>query len=158
MDLSAHMTDARSKPRYRRILVTGSRQFADYPVLAETLEKLARENSEYFTQARRTQEWWPFDITMIVGDAKGADALAYQWGLSRRVIIERYTAQWLTHGSMAGRVRNIAMLHQGRPDVVVAFHPPDEIGKGTAHMVGIAREKRVPVIEIRGRSPCLLSK
>lgn len=55
-----------------------------------------------------------------------------------------YHADWNAHGRSAGPIRNAKMLAEGKPDLVVAFPG----GKGTAHMVGIARKAGVPVVEM----------
>jgi hypothetical protein len=54
-------------------------------------------------------------------------------------------ADWAGLGRKAGPIRNEQMLSEGQPHLVVAFPG----GRGTAHMVGIARAAGVEVIEIR---------
>lgn len=134
--------------KYKRILVTGGRDFGDALLLNEVLEAIAERSSQYFHPTYSTHEWHPFDLVLIHGAAStGADELANQWAVRRRAMIERYPAQWSTFGSMSGRVRNARMLMAGKPHLVVAF----EGMKGTAHMKQIAREARLPVIEIPPR-------
>ena len=50
---------------------------------------------------------------------------------------------WTRYGNSAGPIRNCEMLLQA-PDLVVAFKG----GKGTAHMVAVARKKGVKVLEV----------
>jgi hypothetical protein len=146
LNLRADMSDARMD--FRRILVCGGRDFGDYTLLADTLEKFVQEGSQYYHRSYKVHEWNPFDIVIIHGACPtGADELANQWAISRRCMIERYPAQWVTHGSFAGHVRNVRMLHSGKPECVVAF----EGRNGTAHMKRIARAARVPVFEIPSR-------
>ncbi|KKN72109.1 hypothetical protein LCGC14_0413950 [marine sediment metagenome] len=81
---------------------------------------------------------------LIQGGAKGADKLARQWALERGISVTSYHADWDKYGKGAGFIRNFAMLLEGRPDLVIAFPG----GKGTAHMVKIAKKKKIPIIEV----------
>jgi hypothetical protein len=53
-------------------------------------------------------------------------------------------ADWAGLGRKAGPLRNERMLHEGKPQLVVAAPG----GRGTSHMTHIAREAGVEVIEI----------
>ncbi len=116
-----------------RILICGGRDFCDWDVLSEALEPY-----------RYQGDFW------IFGDAKGADCLAKAW--VKTIYRDRfwenhckeYKADWATHGKAAGPIRNQQMLDEGKPDLVIAFPG----GKGTAHMVKIAKEAGVKVIEV----------
>jgi hypothetical protein len=81
---------------------------------------------------------------LIHGAARGADRFAAEFakGLGF-VAIRAFPANWLKHGKAAGPMRNMRMLAEGRPDVVIAFPG----GRGTAHMVRIAREAGIEVVE-----------
>jgi hypothetical protein len=85
----------------------------------------------------------PFGV-LIHGAAKGADSLADRWARLNGVPVTQYPAKWNEHGRAAGPRRNEQMLKEGKPDLVIAF----EGGRGTAHMVRIAREAGVDVMEI----------
>jgi hypothetical protein len=54
-----------------------------------------------------------------------------------------FPADWERHGRKAGPIRNRTMLAVGKPDLVVAF--PGR--RGTEHMVAIARNANVPILE-----------
>jgi hypothetical protein len=56
-----------------------------------------------------------------------------------------YEADWATHGKRAGPIRNIKMLDEEKPRVVIAFPG----GAGTANMMKIGREAGVPVVEVK---------
>ena len=58
-----------------------------------------------------------------------------------------YPADWDTHGRGAGPIRNKQMLEEGKPDLVIAFPG----GKGTANMIGQAKEAGIPVREIEAK-------
>lgn len=81
---------------------------------------------------------------IIHGGARGADSLAAYWAAHSGVPFETYQADWKQHGRGAGPIRNKRMLSEGKPDLVVAFPG----GSGTAHMVRIAREAGVKVMEV----------
>lgn len=113
-----------------KVVVCGGRDFNKGPLLFLTLDKLHAER--HFTM-------------LMHGGAKGADALAREWAVIHPAIkcfVSK--ADWRTYGVSAGPIRNRRMLAWG-PDLVVAFPTG---GTGTMHMMAIAREANVEVIEI----------
>lgn len=117
-----------------RVLVCGGRDFADRAAVARALSPYRPDNAA--TDAS--------EHIIIVGGARGADALAEEWadvwGVRKRV----YPADWKRDGKAAGPIRNQRMLDEGKPDLVIAFPG----GVGTADMKRRARAKGVKVIEI----------
>jgi|HubBroStandDraft_3_1064219.scaffolds.fasta_scaffold1168525_2 hypothetical protein len=112
-----------------RILVCGGRDYADASALNEALDSIHREKN----------------VTRLIhGAARGADTLAAAWALSRNIPTGAFPAFWSVHGKAAGFRRNEVMLRLGRPELVVAFPG----GKGTAHMVNLARKAGVAVQEV----------
>lgn len=85
-----------------------------------------------------------YNVTIISGCAKGADSLGEDWAVVNWAGLKRFPADWNTHGKKAGILRNIQMLEEGKPDLVVAFPG----GRGTAHMIEIAKKAGVEVIEV----------
>lgn len=81
---------------------------------------------------------------IIQGSANGADRGAAEWGWDNGKRVCSYPADWQKHGKKAGILRNIEMLENSTPDAVIAFPG----GRGTAHMVGIAKKAGLPVWEI----------
>lgn len=69
--------------------------------------------------------------TIISGACRGADRLAVMWAKSVGVPVEEYPANWGRYGKAAGPIRNLQMLKDGKPDLVVAFSG----GHGTLHMM-----------------------
>ena len=114
-----------------RVLVCGGRAFADRTLLEQTLDRL--HTARRFT-------------TVIEGDAAGADRLAGDWAHTRGVALEVFQADWDGLGPKAGPMRNAQMLVEGRPELVVAF--PGR--RGTAHMIRLAQDAGVEVIQIPG--------
>lgn len=114
-----------------RILVCGGRDFDDWIFLRDKLDELV----PYMTEK----------IVVITGMAHGADKLGERWAMENWLAVDRYPADWKTHGKAAGHIRNKQMLDEGKPDLVVAFPG----GRGTANMVRIAKEAGVKVIEVK---------
>jgi hypothetical protein len=112
-----------------RVLVCGGRDFDDRGTLDAALDRLHQQHG--FT-------------LVIAGGARGADTLAEDWARARGVVCQVYRADWEGLGRKAGPIRNQQMLTEGKPELVVAFPG----GRGTAHMVRIAREAGVEVIEV----------
>jgi len=112
-----------------RILVCGGRDFNDYDLLHMYMCTIDGATP---------------DSVIIHGAAKGADSLADKWAKDNNIKLKVYPADWEQHGKSAGPIRNQQMLNEGKPDLVLAFPG----GKGTAHMVSIARKKGVKVIEV----------
>lgn len=113
-----------------RVLVCGGRDYKDRDHMFSVLDLMHAKKK----------------ITCLIeGNALGADQMAGDWARSRRIKDhETYPADWKAHGLAAGPVRNRLMLKEGKPDLVVAFPG----GRGTAHMVSIAREAGINVVEI----------
>jgi len=106
------------------ILVCGGRDYHDRNLLFKVLDKLK-------------------PTTIIHGAARGADTLANDWAISRKVNVIEYPANWNKYGKSAGPVRNRQMLNTN-PDIIVAFPG----GRGTAHMIKIAQKQGIETIII----------
>ena len=85
------------------------------------------------------------DVIFISGMARGADQIPIKmkqedsdWGG-----IEEYHADWDTYKKRAGPLRNIRMLEEGKPNLVIAF--PTKKSRGTHHMIDISRKAGVSV-------------
>ena len=121
-----------------RILVCGGRDFDDYNLLSRTLH-------EVIQSAIKSPDENMYENTVIIhGCARGADSLAGRWAFTNNIPIKHYPAKWDEYGKAAGVIRNGTMLKEGKPDLVITFPG----GKGTAHMISIAREAGVEVREI----------
>lgn len=125
-----------------RILVCGGREYDDWKVFSDTLwgviKSLGLDNQDYFEGDNSKK------ITIIHGDAKGADFMARIWAKLWGCTERRYSANWRDDGYSAGPIRNQLMLDDGKPDLVVAFPG----GKGTADMVKRAKQAGVEVMEV----------
>ena len=88
-------------------------------------------------------------LTIIEGQAKGADQIAGEWAeLSgvRKVKHVKFPADWATYKRAAGPIRNQQMLDEGKPDLVLAFHDNIKQSKGTGDMVRRAHRTGIPVL------------
>ena len=99
-----------------RLIVAGGRDFDDWPLLRDTVDRLLRERVA---------------ITIIAGGARGADALAARYAKARRLPLVEMPARWEADGRRAGFMRNEAMAQVA--DGLVAFW--DGVSPGTGHMI-----------------------
>ena len=109
----------------KRILVCGGRDYKDRNKVKEVLSAYTPD-------------------CIIQGGALGADRLAYFYSVDHGITDVTFPAEWEKYGKKAGYIRNVQMLEEGKPDLVIAFPG----GKGTAMMIKIAKEAGVPVMEI----------
>lgn len=114
-----------------KVLVCGGRDYGDIVFAYSTLDNLHLMDG----------------ITQVIsGGASGADELAHQWALARGVPSRQFFAEWEKEGHAAGPIRNLRMLNEGKPDLVIAFPG----GRGTADMVRRAKSGGVRVMPVWG--------
>ena len=89
-----------------RIVVCGGRANSALGIVEQELTKLHRREN----------------VTIVSHGCSGAHASAIEsWARSQGVAIVRYPPNWELFGQRAERLRNTFMLHDSRPDLVVAF-------------------------------------
>ena len=81
-------------------------------------------------------------ITIIEGECRGVDTWARQWAIAREVDCLPFPADW-SRGRSAGPQRNLKMLQEGNPDLVLAFTDDITTSKGTKNMVELAKKHGV---------------
>jgi hypothetical protein len=122
-----------------RVLVCGGRGY-DSTKVFNWLESNLRVEIGYATG------FYTHSIDVLIhGGARGADEGAARWGASKpdcRVLA--FPADWMKHGKAAGPIRNLRMLNEGSPDVVIAFPG----GHGTANMIAVAEASGIPIIRV----------
>ncbi len=119
-----------SKTELQRVIVCGGRDYADKGKVWDTL----------------SAAWIGDDLDSLAhGGASGADSLAGEWAQSMQIDYRVYPARWTLEGRSAGPRRNLRMLDDFKPALVIAFPG----GRGTAHMVEIARKAGVDVYEVQ---------
>jgi len=112
-----------------KILVCGSRKFADYQLMRQVLADIEERAS----------------ITIIEGAAQGADLMARWLAVSLGCEVIEFPTQWNQYGKRAGIVRNQQMLDEGKPDRVIAFSMTYPLTPGTSDMVRRASAVGLPV-------------
>lgn len=103
-----------------RVIIAGGRDFNDYPLLKETMDKLLVNITD--------------EITVLCGQAKGADTLGEQYAKENGYTVSYYPADWEQYGKRAGYLRNEQMAQNS--DALVAFW--NGKSRGTKHMIGLA--------------------
>ena len=114
---------------YFRVIIAGGRDFNDYSLLKAKCDNILADK----TATHR--------IIVVSGAAKGADILGEQYAREKGYTVERYPADWNTHGRAAGPIRNTQMANSA--DALIAFW--DGQSKGTKSMINIAKTKGLGV-------------
>ena len=124
-----------------RVLVCGDRNWTDPIIIMNELVKvMGNQGIE----------------VVIEGEANGADTLGRQAAERLGLTVLKFPADWRKHGRSAGPIRNQQMLKEGRPTLVLAFHPFLKNSKGTKHMVDIAMKAGIPVKIFDGKDKPLV--
>ncbi len=87
-------------------------------------------------------------ITIISGRAKGADRLGERFAQEHNIPIQRFLADWDTHGKKAGFLRNLEMAKAA--DILIAFW--DGKSRGTQHMMESMQKLEKPVFLVVANS------
>ena len=107
----------------KSIAVIGSRTFADYDLLEETLVH--------------------YQISKLIsGGAKGADSLAERYATNHCIELVVFKPDWKKYGRGAGPIRNRDIVDAA--DLVIAFW--DGKSKGTKSALDYAQQKNKQVI------------
>ena len=119
------------------LIVAGTRTFDDYDLLKE---KIDHALSNHVGD----------EITIVEGEAKGADELAKRYAKEKGCLLKSFPADWDKYGKAAGPIRNRAMhkfassfSHRG----CILFW--DGKSRGTAGNFALAEEFGTPLICVR---------
>ncbi len=115
-----------------KLIVAGGRDFNDYQLLGQSLDKLVSELPE------------EAQVSIVSGMARGADALGVRFAIKHNVILHRFPADWDKYGKAAGYRRNADM--GAIADGLIAFW--DEKSKGTQHMINIMNQLNKLVVVV----------
>lgn len=118
-----------------KVCIAGSRGFSSYEFLKAKMDSLLRNKHP--------------DVSVICGEAAGADRLGERYAQERGYAVESFPADWDTYGKRAGYLRNIEMAEAASACVVFW----DGVSRGAAHMIDICRQKNVPLRVVRYDSP-----
>ena len=111
-----------------RVIVAGSRNFQNYPLMCKELDKI-KDRIE----------------CIVSGDATGADTYGCMYARDNNIPVRHCPADWQKYGTAAGYVRNKQMGDYG--DELIAFW--DGVSPGTNDMINYMKQlgKKVTVIE-----------
>jgi hypothetical protein len=125
-----------------RILITGSREWADKDAVRRAL-------GNGIAQVLCTVDWEDHAdlITVVHGDARGADRIAAQIASEMGCEVEPHPADWNTYGRSAGHRRNAEMVALGA-DICLAF--PIGESRGTRGCMALAAKAGIPVVSHEG--------
>lgn len=104
-----------------RVIIAGGRDFNDYALLSATMDRLLSNISD--------------ELTVICGQARGADTLGERYAKEHNYRVDYYPADWKLYGKRAGYLRNEQMAQNA--DALVAFW--DGKSRGTKHMIDLAK-------------------
>lgn len=111
-----------------KVIIAGSRNFNEMPVLIETIN-----NSK-------------FEIEEVVsGAANGVDRLGEEYALMNNIKLVRYPAQWDVYGKSAGYKRNEQMADYA--DALIFLWANNS--KGTHHMIDTAFRKGLEIYGLK---------
>jgi len=132
----------RPSSRLFRLLVTGSRDWADRATIAATLRGVDRQ-CDGPNKRRDHQE----SAVLVYGACPtGADALAEEVAEALGWRVERHPADWRTYGLRTGFLRNKRMVDLGA-DLCVAFIKNSS--RGATMTANLAEDAGIPVRRIR---------
>ena len=122
------------RPDYRRVLVTGSRDWTDEQAIADALLDTWHDATEDGA-----------DGILVVHGAcpKGADKLAADWAAANGIPQEAHPADWNTNGKAAGFIRNQHMVNLGA-DICLAFI--QDGSRGASHTAQLAEQAGIPTL------------
>lgn len=112
----------------KRILVTGSRDWADYPAVVAAIAEAANGDPA---------------AVVVHGGARGADLMADTAARSLKLGVEVHPANWQALGKSAGILRNRFMVDLGA-DVCLAFIRNGS--RGATHCAGLAEARGIPTL------------
>lgn len=123
-------------PNVLRVVTIGGRHYTDKVAVMQVLDLLGRADEDKYRM--------PHGLWVAHGGASGADTLVDDYCVVNWVPVLVYEADWSKHGRKAGPIRNIEMLQDFQPQLVVAFPG----GRGTAHCARAARDRGISVLGI----------
>lgn len=128
-----------------RIIIAGCRGFQDYNLLSREVLRIVTDKVNAMGQGKLPREL----ITIISGNAKGADRLGEVFAKTMKLPLEVYPAEWDKYEKAAGPIRNQRMAEEACKNrenydpMLIAFW--DGKSKGTKNMIQIAEEMKMDV-------------
>lgn len=126
-----NMDKKQDKVSRLKIIVAGGRDFKNYTLLKETLDKLLRKRS-------------PEEVEIVCGEAAGADSLGKKYAIEKGMDVASFPADWDGHGRAAGPIRNGQMADYATH--CLCFW--DGRSKGTKNMINQAKQRNLKLLVI----------
>jgi hypothetical protein len=114
-----------------RVIIAGGRDFNDYEILERECNTILNRPI-------------PNEITIVSGNAIGADKLGKKYALEKKYSLEIFPADWKAYGKAAGPIRNKEMANHA--DMLIAFW--DTKSKGTKNMIDQAKLNNLEIYVI----------
>lgn len=114
-----------------RVAITGDRDWTNRVVIRNALSRLD-----------------PAKDSVVLGDARGADAIAHSVCVELELPFARHDADWSQYGRAAGPIRNKEMLDDN-VDAVWFFHDDINNSRGTRNCVQQALRRGLDVLDGR---------
>lgn len=112
-----------------RVLICSGRFYADTHTVTRVLELYASAQA----------------INVLIhGGHQALGGIIETWARGTDIHVIRYPANWALHGKYAEVRRNLFMLQDSRPDVLLAFPG----GEDTAECIRMAQKAGIRVIEV----------
>lgn len=116
-----------------RIIIAGGRDFNDYGLLSSQVSNIINH--------LETMIHFDF-ITIISGNARGADRLGERYAKEHDINLAKFPAQWDRYGKRAGYLRNEEMakyaVADGHIGVLIVFWDGESVG--TKQMIRMAEK------------------
>ena len=103
-----------------KVIVAGGRDFQNYGLLSEKLDKLFSKRA---------------DVVIVSGMASGADSLAVKYADENKIRVSEFSEKWKKFGNASGFRRNVEMARFA--DACVCFWDGKSVG--TKHMIDTAK-------------------
>ncbi len=111
-----------------KIIIAGSRSFSNYQLLKQECNKFIQENQLD-------------NVTIISGNARGADKLGEKYAKEHNYKCCIMPADWNQYGKRAGYLRNADMAKQA--NALIAFW--DGQSRGTYHMIELSKKQNLKI-------------
>jgi hypothetical protein len=111
-----------------KLVVAGTRYYSNYALVASKLDAYLADKLD------------KYNVTIICGDAQGADAMGLAYASNHGLKVEHFPAEWGKFGNAAGPIRNKKMAQNA--DAVIVFW--DGKSPGTKNMIKNAKMEGLP--------------
>ncbi len=119
-----------------KIAIIGSRNFNDYELFKEIVNKIISEITDS-------------EITIVSGGAKGTDTLAERYAKENNYNLLIFKPNWKLYGKGAGIIRNKEIVKNS--DIIIAFKSVNSKGTNNTIQIALKNGKKVYIYEIESK-------